>query len=349
MRANQIDMKILILPYILIFALILVSLGCKKDNSILENSGKITFNFQSKYTVNNVITTIFEGWVNPKKEDSFEGPKNFYTTFRTKDLTFSKELKTGPYTVMTYYADFDKLFIEKIEVTVGNENKIGFNFNEGLKMNVGKINPFYNVNSDYFTFYFSIPIKEPQFYGIKTQLYLNGKQVFNVNDSGSNVEYRMENFLNGKNEIEAQVIYKDGTKDVKTISFYAFEKNSVNEIWSFSKEDYIKKEDYNYLIFSSKEDVIIDGKKTYKSTIIKGLYGEYDFKYKNNLLESITITHGDMNREPLLTFEKVKSIIDSQFGESIKINGNEYIYKINGYILTLRNQSGVIATSITKQ
>src|SRR5690606_37834806 len=95
-------------------------------------------------------TTIFEGWVNPSKEDSFEGSKNFYSAFRTKDLSFKKELKPGPYTVMSYYGDFGKLFVEKVEVSAGSTKNVDFNFDESVKINLGKINPFYNTKSDYF-------------------------------------------------------------------------------------------------------------------------------------------------------------------------------------------------------
>src|SRR5690606_2565015 len=103
---------------LLLLLLVIILTSCKKEDN--TNKGRLDFSFSSIYEVNEIKIGVFQGWVNAGSTDLEEGSKNFYAVHRSQDTKFSIQLDPGPYTVVAYYKDFNRLYNEKIDVKAGD-------------------------------------------------------------------------------------------------------------------------------------------------------------------------------------------------------------------------------------
>lgn len=338
---------------LLLLLLVIILTSCKKEDN--TNKGRLDFSFSSIYEVNEIKIGVFQGWVNAGSTDLEEGSKNFYAVHRSQDTKFSIQLDPGPYTVVAYYKDFNRLYNEKIDVKAG-DYLVSFSYSSYITPEIKMNSIVYSTNDDAYLSYVGggfnklLQLGGENKFGITTILKINGSSVQPSNQIYSGgYNFKIPNLKNGENTVEGIIKYKSGEERMLTAKLLAFDKNSVENIWENITQKYLEQEIFRTSHYSIEKDTIIGNTTLYKNTVIEGLYGDYKFNFQNDVLSTIKVTHGNIAREPNLTFRAVKAKLDKVFGQPIKISEENYNYTINSYRINLSvDRSTNIISTVTK-
>lgn len=347
-KSNQIMKKLLLLLLVIILG------SCKKEDN--TNRGRLDFSFSSIYEVNEIKIGVFQGWVDAGSTDLEEGSTNFYAVHRSQDSKFTIQLDPGPYTVVAYYKDFNRVYNEKIDLKSGN-NPVSLNYNNYLTPEIKMNSIAYSTSDDAYLSYVSGGINKllllggENEFGITTILKINGSPVQASNQIYSGrYNFKIPNLKNGENTVDGIIKFKNGEERTLTAKLFAFDKNSVENIWEIVTENYLEQGIFRTSHYSIEKDTIVGNSTLYKNTIIKGLYGDYKFNFKDGTLNTIEVIHGNIAMEPNLNFEPIKAKLDKVFGQPIEISERNYNYTVNNYRINLSvDRSTNILSVITKR
>lgn len=334
---------------LLLLLLVIILASCKKEDN--TNKGRLDFSFSSIYEVNEIKIGVFQGWVNAGSTDLEEGSTNFYSVYRSQDPKFSIELEPGPYTVVAYYKDFKRGYNEKIDLKVGN-NPVSLNYDSYLIPEIVLNSPVYSTNDDAYLSFSGGAFRlggESKF-GLTSVLKINGSSVQPSNQTYSGgYNFKIPNLKNGENLLEGIIKFKNGEERKLTAKLFAFDKNSVENIWETVTRNYLEQGIFRTNHYSLEKDTLLGNTTLYKNTVIEGLYGDYKFNFQNDVLSTIKVTHGNIAREPNLNFEPIKAKLDNVFGQPIEISERNYNYTVNNYRINLSvDGSTNIISTITK-
>lgn len=334
---------------LLLLLMVIVLASCKKEDN--ANKGRLDFSFNSIYEINEIKIGVFQGWVNAGSTDLEEGSKNFYAVYRSQDTKFSIQLDPGPYTIVAYYKDFNRVYNEKIDLKAG-DNPVSLSYNSYLTPKIEMNSVVYNTSDDVYLSFSggTLMLGEGNKFGLTSVLKINGSQLQSSSTAySSRYNFKIPNLKNGENTIEGIIKFKNGQERTLTAKFLAFDKNSVENIWENVTQKYLEQGIFRTSHYSVEKDTILGNTTLYKNTVIEGLYGDYKFNFQNDVLSTIEVTHGNIAREPNLTFGAVKAKLDKVFGQPIKISEENYNYTINSYRINLSvDRSTNIISTITK-
>lgn len=329
--------------------MVIILASCKKEDN--TNKGRLDFSFSSIYEVNEIKIGVFQGWVNAGSADLEEGSKNFYAVHRSQETKFSILLDPGPYTIVVHYKDFYSVYNEKIDLKAG-DNPVSLGYNRYLTPEIKMNSVVYSVSEDAYLSFSggALMLGEGNKFGLTSVLKINGSQLQASSTAYSGrYNFKIPNLKNGENTIEGIIKFKNGQERTLTAKFFAFDNNSVGNIWENVTEKYLEQGIFRTSHYSVEKDTILGNTTLYKNTVIEGLYGDYKFNFKNGTLNTIEVIHGNIAQEPNLTFRAVKAKLDKVFGQPIKISEENYNYTINSYRINLSvDRSTNIISTVTK-
>lgn len=187
---------------------------------------------------------------------------------------------------------------------------------------------------------------------------------------GSLLDYKDTNPINAKpggrgtkkftvTELTTNHIYPYETKVVESGSLYdvfthmrkEFITNSIGTFHTVYGEEYDR---WVPPLISNSRTGSFNGYRwlrTLNVNTLEGLYGQYEYYFTDNLMDSITVNHGNLVYDPYLSTHKVYNDVNAVFGpEATKSNQqrDSYTIEVNGYSIDIYVHDGNVFSKIKR-
>lgn len=313
---------------------IVLCIGCEKSEvgSDSPSTNSLAIRFESIYDIDIINIAVFEGWVEPKQSDVYEGTTNFFAVGRVRGAELDLSLESGPYTILAYYKDFDKSFVEKINLS--RDTAVTLLFNERLQTDLYNYDGLVYSPGETITFHFKPHnIKK----GYNVRLFADEKPI-RVDMFNGVGDYTFDKV--GDVKLKIEVSYSDGFIETKQYVVKVVDDKTIDNVWNVMDESYLEQDLWQYHNrISYPSDTTINNIEYNKNIIINGLFGFYNFDFSGGTLKQIVINHGNIAMDPTFIMQRIVDSHKQLFDDPIKTYSDEHLeYAKGSYKIVLKRE-----------